>query len=451
MLFMGTIYGSHFLINKQTYKLIMANSLERYNHDNILARSVIGGVLSILNKSIKYDQIWDNNILEEVQLPWMYDLGSSDERLMQDNYTFFGTSCFAKKISGNFDMFPRGSIRLETSTIDSDNICNRFVQGLVTRFENGKINTYHSYLYAIPITMTFNCEVWCDNFTNMLKIEQAIREYLYRNRTFYVLYSGMKIGCCMGMPNDYNQQKNTEYSLMTETGDQKIKLTFTITVETYQPVFDKTMETLNNLRMENVSFDVAYRNKTSNKNATLYCDDIMVGGSTSILKWNYFSDYSDMCTINLEYKIDDKTDIIEIGVNNTGEYFWNVPDVGRKIDVLISDTNDIKVLKEPKIKFAISDNNIFPIVVDPGYFLNGQDDSVLLNFGIGYMDDNDNYVFIDNFGNMRIKNSSIDNTDDCVNIVYNGSIDFISTTDCEIILSDGENGKKLDSKKVKIF
>ena len=431
----------------------MANSLERYNHDNILARSVIGGVLSVLNKSIKYDQVWDNNILEEVQLPWMYDLGSSDERLMQDNYTFFGSSCFAKKIDGNFDMFPRGSIRLETSTIDSDNICNRFVQGLVTRFENGKINTYHSYLYAIPITMTFNCEVWCDNFTNMLKIEQAIREYLYRNRTFYVLYSGMKIGCCMGMPNDYNQQKNTEYSLLSETGDQKIKLTFTITVETYQPVFDKTMETLNSLRMNGVSFDVAYKEKTANKSAILYCDDIMVGGSTTLLKWNYFSDYSDMCTVNLEYKIDDVIEAIEIGVNGGGEYYWNVPDIGRNVDILLSETDDIKILKEPKIKFVLNNDIITPIVIDPGYFLNSTSDNapIVLNFGIGYIDKNDNYIFVENFGDMRIKNSSIDVLNDSINVTYNGNTDFIVTTDCEIILSDGETGKRLDSKNVKIF
>ena len=81
---------------------------ERYNTDDVFNRVVIIGLLDLLNNKLKYDQIWDDNVVEEVVVPFMYDFGSSDERFAQDNYAFFGTTCFnEKKITGKFDMLPR--------------------------------------------------------------------------------------------------------------------------------------------------------------------------------------------------------------------------------------------------------------------------------------------------------------------------------------------------------
>lgn len=403
----------------------MTTPIEKYNSDNILVRNVIAGVLSILNKSIKYEQVWENNISEEIILPWMYDLGSSDERLMQDNYTMFGLTCFAKKIDGNFDMFPRGFIRLESTTIDSDNICNRFVQGLTTRIENGKIRTYHSFLYSIPLTITFNCEIWLDNFTNMLKVEQALREYLYRNKTFYVLFRGMRIGCCMGMPNDYNEQKNTEYSLVSETGDQKIKLTFQLVVETYQPVFDNNMETPAECLMKGISFDVnVVKNFDNLKNIELFCDDVMIGGLETHIQWDYKSENSDMCTVNLEYRkikdssgnlVDEAFIPIEMGLANQSDFYWKVPIIEskNKFDIIYKENDHIKIIKEPKIKIIYNNElneNSF-VVIDPGYFLtDASDGQCELYFDIGYFDDK-TYKIKENFGYFNLIWSKIDLTD----------------------------------------
>lgn len=436
----------------------MHSPIENYNSDNILIRNVIAGVLSILNKSIKYTQVWDNNIKEVVTLPWMYDLGTSDERLMQDNYTFFGSSCFAKKIDGKFDMFPRGAIRLESTTIDSDNICNRFVQGLTTRVENGKIQTYHSFLYSIPLTVTFNCEIWVDNFTNMLKIEQAIREYLYRNKTFYVLFRGMRIGCCLGMPNDYNEQKNTEYSLSSENGEQKIKLTFQLVVETYQPVFDKTMETPSDKLMKGVGFDVKLNKHKNNKKIKLYCDNLMVAGTQTHIYWDYYSDISDMCTVNIEYKkvkdkngneLDEFVDSIVIGLSNQSDYYWNVPDKDtiNQFDIIYDLPENIKMLKEPIIKIIYDgklDKNSF-IIIDPGYFITDSTNGISsVNFSIGYMS-NKKYKVLSDFGSFNLLWSKIDLTDP-VNI-NNPLIDdniSIDKTEYEIKIYDSVDNKIYD-------
>lgn len=444
----------------------MTAPIENYNSDNILIRNVIAGVLSILNKSIKYTQVWDNNIIEEIELPWMYDLGTSDERLMQDNYTFFGSSCFAKKIDGNFDMFPRGAIRLESTTIDSDNICNRFVQGLTTRIENGKIQTYHSFLYSIPLTVTFNCEIWIDNFTNMLKIEQAIREYLYRNKTFYVLFRGMRIGCCLGMPNDYNEQKNTEYSLTSENGEQKIKLTFQLVVETYQPVFDRTMEMPADKLMRNVGFDVMLNSSSNNKSIKLYCDDVMIGGTQSHLRWDYYSDNSDMCSINLEYRkikdasgniLDDKFIPIDVAVSNQSDYYWKVPsnDSKPQFEIVYNLPETITMLKEPIIKVIYNgklDKNSF-IVLDPGYFITNSFDGISsIEFGVGYMSGK-KYKMLEKFGNFNLIWSKIDMSDP-VNIKSEFSDNKFKydKTEYEIKISDANNKDVYDVvSNIKIY
>jgi phosphopantetheinyl transferase (holo-ACP synthase) len=112
---------------------------ERYNTDDVFNRVVIIGLLDLLNHKLKYDQVWDDNVVEEVVVPFMYDFGSSDERFAQDNYTFFGTTCFnEKKITGKFDMLPRGAIKYTGSAIDSGNITNRFIKGTFLKNENGK-------------------------------------------------------------------------------------------------------------------------------------------------------------------------------------------------------------------------------------------------------------------------------------------------------------------------
>ena len=67
----------------------------RYNTDDVFNRSVIGGLLYLLNNKITYEQIYQDNIVETVHVPCAFNFAYSlDERFMQDNYTYFGQECF---------------------------------------------------------------------------------------------------------------------------------------------------------------------------------------------------------------------------------------------------------------------------------------------------------------------------------------------------------------------
>ncbi|HPI82155.1 MAG TPA: hypothetical protein PK122_02915, partial [Candidatus Paceibacterota bacterium] len=58
---------------------------QKYNNEDILIRAVIAGLLDVLNNHIEYKQVWANDDVETIKVPWLYNQ-SGDERFMQDFY-----------------------------------------------------------------------------------------------------------------------------------------------------------------------------------------------------------------------------------------------------------------------------------------------------------------------------------------------------------------------------
>ena len=302
----------------------------RYNTDDVFNRVVIVGLLNLMNNKICYDQIFENTVIENVHVPCMYDFGSSDERFAQDNYTFFGASCFGeKKIDGKFDMLPRCAIRYTGSQIDSGNITNKGVRGYYMKNENGKLSSYTALLYSIPLTFNFECEMWVDNLDTAFKIEQSIRETFYKNRTYNVLFRGMKVGCCVGFPEQQTLAKTVNYAFDTE---RQIKLNFNLAVETYQPVFTEPMPSGTVINYIGVDLTYNALSKDTDKRLYIKLDEIEKGtiiptGLPLMITWKCKSNVSEILTLSLSY-IDETTGKehqIATPLYNEGYYIWNVP------------------------------------------------------------------------------------------------------------------------------
>lgn len=352
----------------------------RYNVDDVFNRVVIIGLLNLLNNEITYEQIYDDNVVETVQVPFMYDFGSSDERFAQDNYTFFGTNCFGKKkIDGKFDMFPRGALRYTGSQIDNSNFTNRFVKGTYLKNENGKLTTYMSFLSSIPLTLNFECEMWMDNIISAFKIEQSIRDTFYKNRTFNVLFKGMKVGCRVGFPESHNIDKTTEYSFDAE---RKIKMTFSLAVEAYQPTWDETMSIQADKRIERIAYDTTLigspNRLMSIKFKNFDNSSIIPAGTNVLVEWTSLSNVSDMCTVLLYY-IDENGEKhnLDTPIFNQKTYNWHIPE-GFTDYIQPTINYDLPVIKMPDIKLIPNADGKFDadsfIVIDPGLF--DVDDSV---------------------------------------------------------------------------
>ena len=352
----------------------------RYNVDDVFNRVVIIGLLNLLNNEITYEQIYDDNVVETVQVPFMYDFGSSDERFAQDNYTFFGTNCFGKKkIDGKFDMFPRGALRYTGSQIDNSNFTNRFVKGTYLKNENGKLTTYMSFLSSIPLTLNFECEMWMDNIISAFKIEQSIRDTFYKNRTFNVLFKGMKVGCRVGFPESHNIDKTTEYSFDAE---RKIKMTFSLAVEAYQPTWDETMSIQADKRIERIAYDTTLMGSPNRLMSIKFKNfdnsSIIPAGTNVLVEWTSLSNVSDMCTVLLYY-IDENGEKhnLDTPIFNQKTYNWHIPE-GFTDYIQPTINYDLPVIKMPDIKLIPNADGKFDadsfIVIDPGLF--DVDDSV---------------------------------------------------------------------------
>lgn len=415
------------------------NLYSRYNTDDVFDRVVIIGLLNLLNNKVSYEQIWQDNVVETVYVPFMYDFGSSDERFAQDNYTFFGEGCFnKKKITGKFDMLPRGIIRYTGCSIDAGNITNRFVQGTYLKNENGILTSYSSFLYSLPLTFSFDVEMFIDNILTAFKIEQALRETFYKNKTYYVMFRGMKIGCTSGFPEQTTMEKTVSYSFDSE---RQIKLTFHLAVETYQPVFDHTMDIESSKRIEHIGFDVEMPKDNMDKLRKITFVNlgehvIVPAGSDYMLEWDTRSNVSDMCSVKLSY-IDAAGNEHIIGQQeyNQHSYIWHVPDdLSDFVEPVIVFNDPSKVRKEPIIKVVPAQdgeiNERSFIILDPGLFSVGDEDT-LIPATIEYPLPDGTIVLAENYS-FRTKNRIIDIENPVVidgePMKYKGDINFNKIT-----------------------
>ena len=357
---------------------------ENKNVDNIFNRSVIAGLLNLLNNRIKYKQVWDDNVVEEVTVPFAYNFANNkhNQDFIQDNYTFFGRECFSDKfIDGNFDMLPRFALKYSGSQIDANYITNRFIKGQFMKEENGKMTTYTAFLYSIPLTLNFELEGWMDNYSTAFKIEQAIREEFYKNQTFFVLYRGMKIRCCAGFPEQVTNYENTvNYSFEQDT---QLKMTFNLSVECYQPCFDESTAVPYDNYIKAVGFDANIYNKAItplDRDVVLKLNPIdttrtYTTGQTLTISWTYKSNTSDVSSVLLYYKTSDgDRHMIACPSDGTNEYDWRVPatiSLYDQPDVVFIE-NVITVKTQPVVRVAPDINGIVGtgnfVIYDAGDF-----------------------------------------------------------------------------------
>lgn len=361
----------------------MQEIYQHYNTDDVFNRSVIAGLLYLLNHEITYKQVWNDNVVETVTVPFAYNFAfAKDQRFAQDNYTFFGRECFSDKfIDGKFDMCPRFVLTYTGSNIDSANITNRFIKGEFTKEEDGKIVTYTGYMYVIPLTLNFDLEGWIDNYDTAFKIEQNIRETFYKNRTFNVLYRGTKIPCCVGFPESISSaEKVVSYAFESDT--QLMKMNFNLAVECYQPCFDESTAILSENKIERFGFDPNIYNAAMNKDTKQvklefvdFDNRVYSTGEVMELKWKSHSNTSDVYTVMLYYVTSDgDKHIIDVPMPSVNMYSWKIPETlsNFKQPTVVFIDDDVSVVKKPVITVVpnsdgMVDTDCF-FISDPGEF-----------------------------------------------------------------------------------
>jgi len=408
----------------------------KYNNENILTRAVLAGLLDVLNNQIKYEQVWDDDDVETVQVPWFYNQ-SGDERFNQDFYTHYAECMPPRPVDGNFDMVPRGIVTYAGSSISSQRITSRYVQGRYVKEVDGRLETYVSYLYSIPLNIRINCELIVDRQITALKIEQAIREVFYKNITFYVYYKGMRVGNTVGFPDDITTEKNINYSFES---DNKIRVLFDLEIETYQPVFDPTTEMKATSRVKTVNYNLypVPEKSAINEISVITPNEgaIIPKGTPIWIEWSVKDRGKIVNRVNIQwsyYAQNERFDIQLMEPNH--EYFlWNIPTsfTAYKEPELIWEENQyVSVSKRPLVKITpdltskMITSSSFQIL-DSGYFTTGLLDCSM-NIQLEMKDDAGNVSYTPDgaiWANIQYNVASQIVVDPSVSIVFPGTVDF---------------------------
>jgi len=430
---------------------------QRYNNENILIRAIIAGLLDVLNNHIQYSQVWGNDPIEDIEnikVPWFYNQ-SGDERFMQDFYTHYAECVPPRPVDGNFDMIPRGVITYTGSGINAQRITSRYVQGRYVKEIDGKLEGFISYLYSIPLNIRFDLELWADTQISALKIEQEIREVFYKNVTYYVYYKGMRVGCTAGFPEEMVVDKNIAYSFESEN---KIKLTFQLEVESYQPVFDPTTEmpARNNIKKFTYRlYDKDEKNDGDIHDVTIlspHSGTTFPKGNPLWIDWKFTREGGIMRNVDIYWLYDGENDphIIDLVQPNHEYYIWNIPedftnykepDIIWEEDpavITISRPPVIKII--PNLNTNVIDSSSF-LAYSEGYFLTPYDDSSI-HIQLEMTDDNGVISYTDPSAMwVNVKFNKLDmvnpvTVDPSANIIFPGSVDY---KDIEIHISNSVN------------
>lgn len=410
-----------------------------YNNENILIRSVLAGLLDLLNNQIKYEQAWANDDIEEVTVPFYYNQ-SGDERFNQDFYTHYGQCMPPKLVDGNFDMIPRGAITYNGSSISSNRITSRYVQGRYLKEVDGQLESFVSFLYSIPLTVRISCEIWLDRQITSLKVEQAIREVFYKTKTFYSYFKGMRVGSTVGFPDDIAIEKNIQYSFES---DNKIKLTFELEIETYQPVFDPTTEMKANSKIKSIGYSLYPVQEKTNINLITVTSPkegaIIPKGIPIWIEWSANDKGKITNKVNLQWNYYGENDLfdLQLMIPNHEYFVWNVPDAFTNYKepfVIWEEDNTISISRQPQIKIIpdLITNEIKSssfTLINEGYFITNNDDASI-NISLEMKDDSGNISYSPDgaiWANVKYNVIDITNPisiDPDVSIYFPGTIDF---------------------------
>lgn len=436
------------ITNKRLYEL--------RNTSDVFSRLIVMGMLKILNKKLTYQQVWEDSEdgVQNVTIPFFFDFSGSattSEKFIQDNYQHFTdeecTSIGIKKFDGDFKPIPYGVITLESTTIESSSISNRFVMGQYQKKIGDELKTFVSFLYSIPLTMNFSVNIVCDTINTMWKIEQAYREFFYKHKTFRVNYKGTVVHARVGFPESLASTKTSTYTFGNTSDTTDIKLNFSLTCETYQPVFDpyNEIESDNNIKViggditpmqhssiAGVNNEILNNTTSSNIHTTinnpsekLYKNiipekitaDKVATGEDLLIEWDFSYDSNDLLTVDILYKEKGKDDnyIILDTVANHNRYYLNFSDEfvspnNDIFDVILTNSDDAIIVNQPKIKIfpdittGIVNKDSFTII-DKGFIITEKEyiDAVVCVEQFGKLED---YVI-----KLHIINNAIDETD----------------------------------------
>jgi hypothetical protein len=212
---------------------------QAYNTDDVLLRSVIIGLLDLLNSRVQITQTMTDTP-ELITVPFFY-AQFGQERFLQDFYLKYKDNCAGPGyVEGGAWPVPRGILTLTSVSVNSASLTSKFVRGTYNKEVDGEVQAYSSYLNYIPLALSFDVEIICNTLLESFKISQSAIGSMYKAAKFNVDYGGFMCPVQVGFSEDYSTEKQLQYTY--GDGQDKITLRFTVEGEVYLPIPDPVQE-----------------------------------------------------------------------------------------------------------------------------------------------------------------------------------------------------------------
>lgn len=207
-----------------------------FNKDLSYLRHIVAALLNELNGKIYYYNVLDEDTKAKINVPFYYSV-TGQERFLLDNFLFDNIE--EGKAIGDYEKIPRGIIQLESSSIDSSSLINKFVRTQIIRPYKGQLKTFALMTQAIPVTLSFNVTVVVSNTIELFKVTESLVTKLYKNNLFYVDYGGFQAQSNFSLPEDLSMNQMFEYGF---TERKEYKVTFTLEVKSFFYVFEDGLQ-----------------------------------------------------------------------------------------------------------------------------------------------------------------------------------------------------------------
>lgn len=207
-----------------------------FNKDLSFLRHIITALLQELNNKVYFYNVLDEDTKEKIYVPFYYSV-TGQERFLLDNFLFDNVA--EGKAIGDYDRTPRGVIQLDSSSIDSASLTNKFVRTQIIRPYKGQLKTFALMTQAIPITLSFSTIVVVNNTIELFKVTESLISSLYKNNLFYVDYGGFQAQSNFALPEDLGQEQLFEYGF---TDRKEYKVSFSLEVKSFLYVFENGLQ-----------------------------------------------------------------------------------------------------------------------------------------------------------------------------------------------------------------
>ncbi len=236
-----------------------------YNKDLSYTRHIIGAFLSELSDRVYWYNVIDEDSKLKINVPFYYSV-SGQERFLLDNFLFDNLE--EGKAIGDYEKIPRGIIQLESMSIDSESLINKFVRTQIIRPYNGQLKTFALMTQSIPIIINFNVTIIISNTLELFKATESLISSLYKNNMFYVDYGGFQAQSTFSLPTDFSKEQPFEFSFNEK---KEYKITFDIEVRSFFYVFE------NGLQLAEIPMKVVENNSKLNGVGVYYGNGIYFG------------------------------------------------------------------------------------------------------------------------------------------------------------------------------